>query len=132
MARISGVELNDNWTVDFALTRLKGIGWTSAVKVLEAISMAPKTRVKELSVDDINKISAELDKYAVEGDLIRQIRENIQRLRETGTYRGMRHARGLPVRGQRTKSNARTRRGKRKTVGSFRKDALAKMTTDSK
>lgn len=132
MARISGVELNDNWTVDFALTRLKGIGWTSAVKVLEAVKMAPKTRVKDLSVEDINKITAELDKYAVEGDLIRKIRENIQRLRETGTYRGMRHARGLPVRGQRTKSNARTRRGKRKTVGSFRKEALAKMTTDAK
>lgn len=131
MARIAGIELNDNWTVDFALTKIKGIGWSSAEKILKAVDIKGASRVKDLSVDNINKISAELDDYLVEGDLIRQIRENIQRLKETGSYRGIRHNRGLPVRGQRTKSNARTRRGKRKTVGSFRKDALTKMQSPS-
>ena len=125
MARISGIELNDNWTVDYALTRLKGIGWTASEKVLKAVGIAGKSRVKSLSVDDLNKINAELDSYMIEGDLIRKIRENVQRLKDIGSYRGIRHGRGLPVHGQRTKSNARTRRGKRKTVGSFRKDALA-------
>jgi len=132
MARISGIELNDSWTVDYALTRLKGVGWTTSNAILKAISMDGKTRVKELSVKDLNKISGQLENHEVEGDLIRKIRENIQRLRETGTYRGIRHSRGLPVRGQRTKSNARTRRGKRKTVGSFRKDALNKTQGESK
>lgn len=125
MARISGIELNDNWTIDYALTRLKGIGWALSQKTLKAVKIADKTRVKELSVDDLNKINAELDQYAMEGDLVRKIRENIHRLKEIGAYRGIRHSRGLPARGQRTKSNARTKRGKRKTVGSFRKDALA-------
>lgn len=127
MARISGIELQDNWAIDYALTKIKGIGWSRSSEVLESISMEPKTRVKDLSTEDLNKITSELEKFTTEGDLMREVRENIARLREIGSYRGMRHYRGLPARGQRTKSNARTKRGKRRTVGSFRKDMLTAM-----
>ena len=132
MARISGIELNDNWTIDYALTRIKGIGWARSEKILEAVKIAPKTRVKELKTEDITTITNEMEQFATEGDLLRQIRENISRLREIGTYRGLRHRQGLPARGQRTKSNARTKRGKKKTVGSFKKDVLTKMQSTDK
>jgi small subunit ribosomal protein S13 len=81
-----------------------------------------------LSTDEVSKIAAELEKYSIEGDLIRTVRSNIQRLQVIGSYRGMRHSRNLPVRGQRTRTNARTKRGKRKTVGAFKKEILSKMT----
>lgn len=124
MARISGVELPDNGKLAWALTRIKGIGWARANKIMEETKLPITMRVKDLSSDDLAAITAAMEKYATEGDLVRQVRENVQRLRDIGTYRGLRHNRGLPVRGQRTRSNARTKRGKRKTVGSFRKDAL--------
>lgn len=132
MARISGIELNDNWALDYALTKIKGIGWSRSEKILTAVGLEPKSKVKDLTTEDLNKITSEMDQYATEGDLLRQIRENISRLRETGTYRGIRHQRGLPARGQRTKSNARTKRGKKKTVGSFKKDVLTKMQQANK
>jgi small subunit ribosomal protein S13 len=132
MARLAGVELQDKWRVDFALTRLRGIGWSRAVEVLEKSKIDGSKRVKDLTQDDLSKITTELEAYPIEGDLIRQIRGNVQRLRDIGSYRGLRHARGLPVHGQRTRTNARTKRGKRKTVGAFKKEALTKMTANKK
>jgi len=128
MARLAGIELNDNHPVDYALTKIKGIGWSVSEKIIESVKVKPKTRVKDLSADDLAKITAALDGYTHEGDLVRQVRNNVVRLQTISSYRGMRHSKGLPARGQRTKSNGRTKRGKRKTVGSFRKEALAKMT----
>ena len=128
MARISGVELNDNWKVDFALTRIKGLGWPLSKKVMEELKIDSKKRVKELSSDEIAKINGKLDEMTVEGELFRVVKGNVQRLQAIGSYRGLRHSRGLPSRGQRTKTNARTKRGKRKTVGAFKKELLAKMT----
>lgn len=129
MTRIAGIDLQENWKVDYALTKIRGLGWTLSKKVLEDAKIDAKKRVSSLTSDEISKISTELEKYQIEGDLFRTIRENIQRLQITGSYRGMRHTRGLPVRGQRTRTNARTKRGKRKTVGAFKKEVLSKMTT---
>lgn len=128
MARIAGIELQDNWKADFALTRIKGIGWPLAKKVIADSKVDSKKRVKDLTADDIAKITAQLENYTTEGELIRTVRGNIQRLQAIGSYRGMRHSRNLPSRGQRTKTNARTKRGKRKTVGAFKKEVLSKMT----
>src|SRR3990167_2801386 len=128
MARIAGIELQDNWKVDFALTRIKGIGWALSEKVMKGASIDSKKRVKDLTADDVAKITAQLENYSTEGDLLRAVRGNVQRLQAIGSYRGIRHSRNLPTRGQRTKTNARTKRGKRKTVGAFKKEALSKMT----
>lgn len=128
MARIAGIELNDNWKVDFALTRIKGLGWPLSVKLLSSLGLDAKKRVKDLTSDDLAKITAKLDEMPIEGELARQVRGNIQRLQMIGSYRGIRHSRGLPVRGQRTRTNARTKRGKRKTVGAFKKEILSKMS----
>ena len=132
MARIAGVELQDNWKVDYALTKIKGIGWSLSASILDSSGISKSKRVSDLVSKDVSKITSELEKYAVEGELLRQVRTNIARLRNTSSYRGIRHARGLPSRGQRTRSNARTKRGKRKTVGAFKKDALSKMQQQPK
>jgi small subunit ribosomal protein S13 len=132
MARIAGVELQDNWKVDYALTKIKGIGWSLSEDILKSISMGKNKRVSDLTPADISKIASKLEKHTVEGELLRQVRTNIARLRTTSAYRGIRHARGLPSRGQRTRSNARTKRGKRKTVGAFKKEALVKMQQQPK
>lgn len=126
MARLAGIEMNDNDRVIYALTRINGIGWPIARKIMNKLKMDESKRIKELGPDDLTLISTELEKFVVEGDLIRQIRTNIQRLKEIGSYRGIRHNKSLPVRGQRTKTNARTKRGKRKTIGAFKKEVLAK------
>jgi len=126
--RISGVELQDNWKVDYALTKIKGIGWSLSGEVLNALKIENTKRVSELTTKEVSKIASKMEEYPIEGDLTRQVRENLQRLKQTGTYRGVRHTRALPVRGQRTKTNARTKRGKRKTVGAFKKEALVKMS----
>jgi small subunit ribosomal protein S13 len=131
MARISGVELSDNWKIGFALTRIKGIGWTSAKKVLDLLKIDGKKRVSEVGAEDISKLASEVEKYLIEGDLVRLVRGNVQRLKSISAYRGIRHSRGLPARGQRTRRNARTKRGKRKTVGAFKKEMLAKQTQAS-
>jgi len=128
MARIAGIDLQDSWKVDFALTRIKGIGWTLSKKVVEALKIDSKKRVADLSGDELAQIAAELEKYLTEGELARTVRSNITRLKQIGSYRGVRHTRGLPLRGQRTRRNARTKRGKRKTVGAFKKEMLAKAT----
>ncbi|MFZ3301837.1 MAG: 30S ribosomal protein S13 [Microgenomates group bacterium] len=132
MARISGIELNDNLRIDYALTRIKGIGWTMSKSLLKVLGFDFSKRIKELSPEDLNKISNKIEEFPTEGDLVRRVRSNIGRLQAIGSYRGIRHTKGLPVRGQRTKTNARTKRGKRKTVGAFKKEALAKATVAKK
>ena len=126
MARISGVELDDNLKVDYALTRIKGIGWALCTKILDSLKIDSSKRIKDLTSEEISKIVSKMDKHPTEGDLMRKVREDIARLRATGSYKGTRHAKGLPARGQRTKTNARTKRGKRKTVGAFKKEELSK------
>ena len=126
MARISGIEIQDKWRVVYALTRIKGVGWTTSKRIAKELGFDEAMRVKDLSNDDISKITAKFEEFPTEGELVRLVRGNIQRLQAIGSYRGMRHSRSLPVRGQRTKTNARTKRGKRKTIGAFKKEALAK------
>lgn len=129
MARIAGVELADNWKVDYALTRIRGVGWPLSRKFLESTGVASNKRVSELSPAEISKIAAKLEDIQTEGELARQVKGNISRLVAIGSYRGVRHARNLPVRGQRTRTNARTKRGKRKTVGAFKKEILTASRT---
>jgi small subunit ribosomal protein S13 len=132
MPRIAGIDLKDEWNVDYALTNIKGVGWSRSQEILGGLKIDSKKKVKKLTSDDIKNIASKLDEYKTEGELARQVRANIQRLKVTGSYRGMRHSRNLPARGQRTRSNSRTKRGKRKTVGAFRKEALAKMQQQTK
>ena len=122
MARISGVDLPKDKRVEIGLTYIYGIGLTSSQKILEKTGINPDVRVKDLTDDEVNAIRKEIDaNYKVEGDLRREIALNIKRLTEIGCYRGIRHRKGLPVRGQRTKTNARTRKGPRKVVSRSKK-----------
>ncbi|MFN2302609.1 MAG: 30S ribosomal protein S13 [Anaerolineales bacterium] len=117
MARIEGVDLPRDKRVEIGLRYIYGIGPTRAQEILEATDVNPNIRVKDLSDNDISKMRDYIGgNYTVEGDLRRQVQMNIKRLIEIGTYRGLRHRRGLPVRGQRTRTNARTRKGPKKTV----------------
>ena len=117
MARIAGVDLPRDKRVEIGLTSIYGIGRTSANKILEATGVDPDTRCRDLTDDDVRKLADEIaNNYMVEGDLRRDIAMNIKMLTEIGSYRGIRHRRGLPVRGQHTKNNARTRKGPRKTI----------------
>ena len=122
MARISGVDLPREKRVEIGLTYIYGIGRTSAVKILAAAGVNPDTRVKDLTDDEVKSLSTVIEEsYMVEGDLRREIAMNIKRLQEIGCYRGIRHRKGLPVRGQKTKTNARTRKGPKKTVANKKK-----------
>jgi small subunit ribosomal protein S13 len=122
MARIAGVDLPRDKRVEIALTYIFGIGISTSRKILQATGVNPDTRVRDLTEDEISRIRDQIDKnYKVEGDLRREIALNIKRLIEIGCYRGIRHRRGLPVRGQRTKTNARTRKGPRRTVANKKK-----------
>ncbi len=122
MARISGVDLPKEKRVEVGLTYIYGIGLSSSQKILAEAGISPDVRVKDLTDDDVAKIRKVIDEnYVVEGDLRREIALNIKRLTEIGCYRGLRHRRGLPVRGQRTKTNARTRKGPRKVVSKSKK-----------
>lgn len=126
MARVAGVDLPKSKRVDIALRYIYGIGPKTALQILGATGVEGTTRVKDLTESDISKINTEISKaYRVEGDLRREIQGNIRRLIEINSYRGFRHRRNLPVNGQRTKTNARTRRGRRKTIGSQAKAAPA-------
>ena len=116
MARIVGVDIPNDKPVGIALTYIYGIGRTTAKNICAAAKVETGIRVKDLSDDQMNAIRAEVAKLKTEGDLRREVALNIKRLTEIGCYRGMRHRRGLPVRGQRTKTNARTRKGPRKTI----------------
>jgi len=129
MARIAGVDIPNEKRLDIGLTYLYGIGRSNVVTLLKELKMDPAKRVKTLTDEEINKIAKAIDKnFIVEGDLRQEVFSNIKRLKEIGSYRGMRHARNLPTRGQRTKSNARTKRGKRSTVGAQKKDDRIKQT----
>ena len=122
MARISGVDLPREKRVEIGLTYIYGIGRTSSNRILAAAGVNPDTRVRDLTDEDVKKISAVIDEtQTVEGDLRRQIAMDIKRLQEIGCYRGVRHRRSLPVRGQKTKTNARTRKGPKKTVANKKK-----------
>ena len=122
MARIAGVDLPRDKRIDIGLTYIYGIGRPTANVILEKAGIDPSIRVKDLSEEDAGKIRRIIeDEYNVEGDLRREISLNIKRLMEIGCYRGIRHRRGLPVRGQKTKTNARTRKGPKKTVGRKKK-----------
>ena len=121
MARIAGVDIPRNKRVVISLTYIYGIGKTTAKKILEATGISEDVRVKDLTEDEVTKIRREVENYKVEGDLRREVALNIKRLMEIGSYRGMRHRRGLPVRGQRTKTNARTRKGKAKPIAGKKK-----------
>lgn len=122
MARIEGVDLPRDKRVEIALTYIFGIGRPMSKKILSKTNIDPNTRVKDLTEEEVNRLREIIDKdHKVEGDLRREIALNIKRLIEIGCYRGLRHRRGMPVRGQRTKTNARTRKGPKKTVGVRRK-----------
>jgi len=122
MARISGIDLPKEKRVEIALTYIYGIGRSSSKEILRAAGVSPDTRAKDLKEQEVSRIAAIIQKeYKVEGDRRREITQNIKRFIEIGSYKGFRHRRSLPVRGQRTKSNARTRKGPRKTVGVTRK-----------
>lgn len=117
MARISGVDLPREKRIEVALTYIYGIGRNNAKTIIQKSTVNPATRVKDLSTDDVAKLRSAIADYKVEGALRAEVSMNIKRLMDIGCYRGMRHRRGLPVRGQRTHTNARTRRGRRRTVG---------------
>ncbi|MCQ2082367.1 MAG: 30S ribosomal protein S13 [Lachnospiraceae bacterium] len=122
MARIAGVDLPRDKRIEIGLTYVYGIGRPSATKILEAAKVNPDTRVRELTDDEVKRIAEVIDAdYMVEGDLRREVALNIKRLQEVGCYRGIRHRKGLPVRGQKTKTNARTRKGPKRTVANKKK-----------
>ena len=124
MARIAGVDLPREKRVEIGLTYIYGIGRATATDILKKTGINPDTRIKDLSEEEVGKIRRVIDEdYMVEGDLRRDVNLNIKRLMEIGCYRGIRHRRHLPVRGQRTKTNARTRKGPKKTVGRSKKSA---------
>lgn len=123
MARIAGVDLPRDKRVEIGLTSIYGIGRASASKIVEKAGVNPDTRCRDLTDEEVKNLSAVIssDDYIVEGDLRREVAMNIKRLTEIGCYRGMRHRRGLPVRGQNTKNNARTRKGPKKTIANKKK-----------
>jgi len=122
MARIAGIDIPREKRVEIALTYIYGIGLSTSQKILKQTSINPDTRVRDLTEDQVNRLREVIDRsFKVEGDLRREVALNIKRLIEIGSYRGMRHRRNLPVRGQRTKTNARARRGPKKTVGARKK-----------
>ncbi len=122
MARIAGVDLPREKRIEIGLTYIYGIGRVTSNKILEAAKVDPNTRVRDLTDEEVSAIRDVMDEnYTVEGDLRREIALNIKRLQEIGCYRGIRHRKGLPVRGQKTKTNARTRKGPKKTVANKKK-----------
>lgn len=125
MARIAGVELPSQKRVEIGLTYIYGIGRSSSNDILHEAGVNPDTRVKNLTESEINAIQTIIQRnFRVEGELRRIVQGNIKRLVDIGSYRGLRHRRGLPVRGQRTRTNARTKRGRRKTVGTVKKEVV--------
>lgn len=127
MARIAGIDLPRDKRIEIALTYIYGIGLPSAKKILASTGINPDTRVKDLTEDEINKLQREIENnYKVEGDLRREVNANIKRLIDIGCYRGLRHRLGLPVRGQRTRTNARTRKGPKRTIAGKKKATMKK------
>src|SRR3990172_8669679 len=129
MIRLSGVDLPEAKRIDIALTYLFGIGLVNVKPLLTLAKIDPARRAKDLTAEEISRLQKIVDTMKVEGDLRKDIAQGITRLKEIGSYRGSRHTKGLPSRGQRTRSNARTKRGKRVTIGALKKDILAKVET---
>ena len=127
MLRLVGIDLPENKRIEVALTYIYGIGLKKSRDILAAAKIDGNTRAKALSAGDVAKIQKVLETHKVEGDLRKEIRENIQRLKRIGSYRGARHMASLPTHGQRTRTNARTLRGKRKTIGAMKKEDAAKI-----
>lgn len=132
MPRIAGVDIPDQKRTEIALTYIFGIGSNNVKDILVETKTDPNKRAKELTSEEISKLQRVIDRINTEGELRKQIRENIQRLTRISSYRGLRHSFGLPVRGQRTRTNARTKRGKRKTVGALNKKEATKLGLDTK
>lgn len=128
MARIAGVDLPNNRQIIYALPAIYGIGPTLARKIAVSAKVETEKKVSDLSEGETSRLQKEVEKYQVEGDLRRVVAANIRRLEEIGSYRGIRHKKGLPARGQRTRSNARTKRGKRQTIGALRKELKSVVT----
>lgn len=126
MPRISGVDVPEKKRLDIGLTYIFGIGRNNVVRVLEKAGLARERKINTLSPEETLKLQKVLDEIKVEGDLRKEVAQNISRLKSIGAYRGIRHAKGLPGRGQRTRTNARTKRGKRVTIGALKKEVLAK------
>ncbi len=128
MVRIFGVLLSDDYRVEYGLTKIYGIGWSRAAKIIDALKIEKTKRFKDLSEEELRALNEYLrDNFKLEGDLREEIKNNIDRLKQIRCYRGIRHIQSLPVRGQRTRSNARTKRGKRRTVSAFTKEMWAKI-----
>lgn len=132
MPRIAGHDIPDNKKVAFSLRYIYGVGPKVADDIIKKTKINPDKRAKDLTSEEINRIQVALDTVLVEGDLRREINDNIARLKRIHAYRGLRHIAGLPVRGQRTRVNARTKRGARKTIGSMTKEAAAKLEAAKK
>jgi len=127
MPRVAGVEIPTEKRIEIALTYIYGIGRSNVQKILQATKIDPNKRAKALTDQEVALLQREVEKYPIEGVLRKIISENIKRLKQIGTYRGLRHSQRLPVRGQRTRSNARTKRGKRVTIGALRKELAQKL-----
>lgn len=132
MLRLVGIDLPENKRIEVALTYIYGIGPKVARDLLSASKIDSNTRAKNLTAQEVAKLQKLIESVKVEGDLRKDIRENVQRLKRISSYRGSRHSAGLPVRGQRTRTNARTLRGKRKTIGAMKKEDAAKLESAKK
>lgn len=133
MARVVGVNIPDNARIEYALTFIYGVGWSRARDIVKSAGLNIDKQVKSLNEQEIRKIQDIIEKnYRVEGDLKEDLNTAIKRMQEIGAYKGSRHARSLPVRGQRTRSNARTKRGKRRTIGAMKKEDVARMQQQKK
>lgn len=131
MARIAGINLPNEKRIDIGLTLIYGVGRKNVTKILQQAKIEPSKRVAQLSGEEVVHLNKVMDNFLVEGDLRKKIADDIQRLKVIGSYRGSRHTKGLPVRGQRTRTNARTKRGKRKTIGALKKEMTSRMGKDS-
>lgn len=126
MARIAGIDLSEEKRVDIGLTTIFGVGRKNVLVILAEAKVDPSRRIKTLTPAEVIRLQKTIDRFPVEGALKKKISDDISRLKQIGAYRGLRHSRNLPARGQRTRSNARTKRGKRKTIGSLKKEESAK------
>ena len=126
MPRIAGIDIPEKKRVDVGLTYIYGVGRVNVNPILTKARVDPAKRTQDLTAEEISRLQKALETVKVEGDLRKEVGQNVARLKEIGSYRGLRHARGLPSRGQRTRTNARTKRGKRVTIGALKKEAMAK------
>lgn len=132
MPRLSGIDIPEAKKIAFSVRYIYGIGPVNAISVLQEAKIDPDKRTKDLTSDELSRLQKVIDAVKVEGDLRKEVRQNISRLREIGSYRGSRHTKGLPAHGQRTRTNARTKRGKRVTIGALKKEAMAKVEASKK